>query len=167
MDHDDFYDKLPFTLTEEQTTPEYVIFGTGLQECLIAAYKSKSESKTGLIIDAEKTYGSSLKTVTLKEFHQLATQVSRERMYSFFPEGEQAGQNKEYFDWCVANNKHRGFNIDIEPNFFFASSLTCECLKDADMDKYMDFHLVNNILHLHDGKFRPVPLSKGKIFESK
>lgn len=42
MDHDDFYDKLPYTLTEEQTTPEYVIFGTGLQECLIAAYKSKS-----------------------------------------------------------------------------------------------------------------------------
>jgi RAB protein geranylgeranyltransferase component A len=35
------------------------------------------------------------------------------------------------------------------------------------MDKYMDFHLVNNILHLHEGKFRPVPLSKGRIFESK
>jgi hypothetical protein len=31
MEHDDFYDKLPFTLTEEQTRPEYVIFGTGLQ----------------------------------------------------------------------------------------------------------------------------------------
>jgi RAB protein geranylgeranyltransferase component A len=35
------------------------------------------------------------------------------------------------------------------------------------MDQYMDFHLVNNILHLHEGKFKPVPLSKGKIFESK
>lgn len=83
MDHDDFYDKLPFTLTEEQTTPEYVIFGTGLQECLIAAYKSKSESKTGLIIDAEKTYGSSLKTVTLKEFHLLSSHTTQEKMYSF------------------------------------------------------------------------------------
>jgi RAB protein geranylgeranyltransferase component A len=85
MDNDDFYDKLPFTLTEEQTTPEYVIFGTGLQECLLAAYKSKSEQKIGLIIDAEKTYGSSLKTVTLKEFHSLASHKTIERMYAFSP----------------------------------------------------------------------------------
>lgn len=42
MDIDDFYEKLPYTLTEDQITPDYVIFGTGLQECLIAAYKSKS-----------------------------------------------------------------------------------------------------------------------------
>jgi RAB protein geranylgeranyltransferase component A len=35
------------------------------------------------------------------------------------------------------------------------------------MDKYMEFHLVNNILHIDGGSFQPVPLSKGKIFESK
>lgn len=35
------------------------------------------------------------------------------------------------------------------------------------MDKYMDFHLVNNILHIKNNSFHPVPLSKGKIFESK
>jgi len=35
------------------------------------------------------------------------------------------------------------------------------------MDKYMDFHLVNSILFVHDNQFRPVPLSKGKIFDSK
>lgn len=35
------------------------------------------------------------------------------------------------------------------------------------MDKYMDFRLVYNMLH-YDGKnFKHVPLSKGKIFESK
>lgn len=40
-------------------------------------------------------------------------------------------------------------------------------LKEADMDKYMDFRLVNKMLH-YDGKaFNNVPLSKGKIFESK
>lgn len=32
------------------------------------------------------------------------------------------------------------------------------------MDKYMDFHLVNNILHIYNNEFRHVPLSKGKIF---
>lgn len=41
MEKDDFYDKLPYTLPPEQANPEYVIFGTGLQECLIAAYKTK------------------------------------------------------------------------------------------------------------------------------
>lgn len=40
-------------------------------------------------------------------------------------------------------------------------------LKEADMDKYMDFRIVYNMLH-YDGKaFKNVPLSKGKIFESK
>ena len=40
-------------------------------------------------------------------------------------------------------------------------------LKEADMDKYMDFRLVNSISNF-DGKFlKPVPLSKGKIFSSK
>lgn len=68
-EHDDFYEKLPYTLEEDQTKPEYVIFGTGLQETLIAAYKSKMDGKTGLIIDTAKTYGSSIKTVTLKEFN--------------------------------------------------------------------------------------------------
>jgi len=28
---DDFYQKLPYTLEEQQTTPEFVVFGTGLQ----------------------------------------------------------------------------------------------------------------------------------------
>lgn len=40
----------------------------------------------------------------------------------------------------------RGYNIDIEPSFFFGNSITCECLKQADMDKYMDFRLVSHIL---------------------
>jgi hypothetical protein len=41
MEKDDFYDKLPYTLPPEQANPDYIIFGTGLQECLIAAYKTK------------------------------------------------------------------------------------------------------------------------------
>ena len=68
---DEFYEQLPFTLEDSQVNPEYVIFGTGLQETLIAAYKSKMLLKPGLIIDTEKTYGSALKTLTFKEFNQL------------------------------------------------------------------------------------------------
>jgi hypothetical protein len=39
------------------------------------------EGKTGLIIDTAKTYGSSIKTVTLKEFNELTFQINKERMY--------------------------------------------------------------------------------------
>ena len=51
----------------------------------------------------------------------------------------------------IEQKAFRGYNIDIEPNYFFGSSITCEMLKDAEMDKYMDFRLVNNMLH-YDGK---------------
>ena len=57
--------------------------------------------------------------------------------------------------------------MDIEPNLFFASSLACELLKEAEMDKYMDFRLFCNMLSLEKGKLMQVPLSKGKIFEAK
>ena len=51
MDEDAFYQKLPFTISKDQSTPEYVILGTGLHECLIAAHLSKLKSKMGLILD--------------------------------------------------------------------------------------------------------------------
>lgn len=40
-------------------------------------------------------------------------------------------------------------------------------MKDADMDKYMDFRMVSSILFLHNGELQHVPLSKSTIFESK
>jgi RAB protein geranylgeranyltransferase component A len=83
QEQDDFYDKLPFTLEEGQLSPEYVIFGTGLQETLIAAYKSKMLLQPGLILDTSKTYGSALKTLTLKEFNLLSSLQEREKLYDF------------------------------------------------------------------------------------
>jgi RAB protein geranylgeranyltransferase component A len=35
------------------------------------------------------------------------------------------------------------------------------------MDKYIEFRLVSSILHFDGKEFKSVPLSKGKIFESK
>jgi RAB protein geranylgeranyltransferase component A len=61
----------------------------------------------------------------------------------------------------------RGFNIDFQPRFFYGNSVTCDILKDADMDKYMDFRIVGKILFLYNGKLEQVPLSKGTIYESK
>ena len=62
---------MPFTISPDQATPDYVIFGTGLQECMIAAHHSKINDKSGIVIDTDKTYGSCLKTLTFKELHRL------------------------------------------------------------------------------------------------
>jgi RAB protein geranylgeranyltransferase component A len=137
---------LPFTLEESQLTPSFIILGTGLQESLIAAYLSKMEEKVGLIMDIEKTYGSCLKTVTLKEFHQLSTRASSQKLYEFFPNEKTNSSNADFFEQCLEKKAFRGYNIDIEPCLFFGNSTTCECLKQADMDKYMEFRLVNHML---------------------
>lgn len=76
-EEDSFYDKLPYTLEENQIHPDFLIFGTGLQETLIAAYRAKMQGKIGLIIDTEKTYGSSLKTLTFKEFNLLVAKKNK------------------------------------------------------------------------------------------
>ena len=122
--------------------------------------------KPGLIIDTEKTYGSALKTLTLKEFHQLTSKKGKEKMYEFVTPEKYNEGNQCFFKECLSSKKHRGYSIDIEPSLFLASSVACECLKQADMDKYMDFHLVKSILHINNGKMSHVPLSKGKIFQS-
>ena len=72
--------------------------------------------------------------------------------------------NHDFYSDCVEKKAFRGYNIDIEPSVFFGNSITCESLKQADMDKYMDFRLVNNLLKYDKGKLEEVPLSKGKIF---
>ena len=72
--------------------------------------------------------------------------------------------NNAFYDSLIESKSFRGYNIDIEPNFFFGSSVTCEMLKDAEMDKYMDFRLVHNMVHYDGKKLKNVPLSKGKIF---
>ena len=82
-DEEEFYKTLPFTISPDQASPEYVILGTGLQECLLAAHYSKMHLKPGIIIDVEITYGSCLKTITFKELHKLTKGKMKEKLYEF------------------------------------------------------------------------------------
>lgn len=84
-DEEEFYKTLPFTISPDQANPDFVILGTGLQECLIAAHSSKLHSKRGLVIDTDKTYGSCLKTLTFKELHRLNIGKTQESLYTFVP----------------------------------------------------------------------------------
>lgn len=63
---DPYYDTLPFTLTEEQLNYDFVLFGTGLQGCLLAAHLSKVQHQKGLILELEKGYGGDTRTLSLK-----------------------------------------------------------------------------------------------------
>jgi|JI6StandDraft_1071083.scaffolds.fasta_scaffold09590_3 RAB protein geranylgeranyltransferase component A len=67
---DDYYDKLPFVLDREQYEQEFLVLGTGLLECLLAAHLTKMQQRKGIVIDTEKTYGSTMKTLSLREFHE-------------------------------------------------------------------------------------------------
>ena len=59
------------------------------------------ESKQGLIIDNSKTYGSSLKTVTFKEFNELNTEKTNEKMYHFITPSSYSGSNNKFYEWSV------------------------------------------------------------------
>lgn len=98
LDEDDsFYKTLPFTLPVEQSNPNFVIFGTGLQECLLAAHFSKVQGKPGLVLDFEKTYGSCLKTVTIKELFALENNKAKINLYRFLePNAEMKKRNEDF-----------------------------------------------------------------------
>lgn len=140
-------------------------------ECLLAAHFSKIQKKKGIVIDTQKTYGSVLKTLSLREFDELTT-ADRSSLtekdcplpYQTVLTESEKQKNREWIDKRKEMNKMRGFNIDFQPRFFYGNSVTCDILKDADMDKYMDFRIVGKILFIYNNKLEPVPLSKGTIF---
>ena len=165
---DEYYDKLPFVLDIEQYQQEFLVLGTGLLECLMAAHLTKIQQRKGIVIDTEKTYGSMMKTLSLREFHEVMsgeTNNSESRLpIRMLLNEDELQSNSEWYEQKRSANKFRGYSIDLQPRFFFGSSTTCDLLKDADMDKYMDFRIVTTILFLHEGRLQHVPLSKGTIF---
>ena len=48
---------------------DYIILGTGLNECLYSACLSKLAKKKVLVIDLDNVYSSSIRTLNLKEFN--------------------------------------------------------------------------------------------------
>jgi RAB protein geranylgeranyltransferase component A len=98
-----------------------------------------------------------MKTLSLREFHEkmtmnTITSSNNQLQLHIITEEKDQKDNDQWYQEKKANNKFRGYNIDIQPKFFYGSSVTCDMLKDADMDKYMDFRVITTILFLHSGK---------------
>ena len=60
-------DQLEYYL--DQYDYDYIILGTGLNECLYSACLSKLAKKKVLVIDLDNVYSSSIRTLNLKEFN--------------------------------------------------------------------------------------------------
>ena len=151
---------------------DYLILGTGLTDSLFAACLAKHKKKV-LILDIDRSYSSSLQTVNLKEF--LAFFIEQP---SIFENPEPFLKKKSIFsDFFMDSSditqqnpmEYKGYNIDLQPKVLFSTSLTVDLMKEADMDKYMEFRAINAIFHYDNEnlKFLETPSSKGQIFVHK
>ena len=67
------------------------------------------------------------------------------------------------------SGKFKNFNIDLQPKILFSSSVAVDMMRQADMDKYMDFKAIESIYYFDTSKnkFLEVPSNKGDIFTNK
>lgn len=151
---------------------DYLVLGTGLTDSLFAACLAKRKQKV-IILDIDKSYSSSLQTLNLKEFHSLFTNL-QDKVEQL--ENEQKILKKKsifsqfFLDSTINQQQppteYKGYNIDLQPKVLFSTSLTVDLMREADMDKYMEFRAINALFHYDNekSKFLETPSSKGQIF---
>lgn len=156
---------------------DYLILGTGLLDSLFAACLSKAGKKV-LVLDLDHSYSSSLQTQNLKEFISFISSENKEGFSkgllgkrSFFKGFwyNESLFNKEEFIKDMKSFDYKSYNIDLQPKLLFSTSLSVDLMKEADMDKYMEFRAINSIYHYDnkEEKFLLAPSSKGQIFTHK
>ena len=150
---------------------DYLVLGTGLTDSLFAACLAKRKHKV-IILDIDKSYSSSLQTLNLKEFHSLFT-TNQKKVEQL--ENERILKKRSIFSHFFLDStinqqqpptEYKGYNIDLQPKVLFSTSLTVDLMREADMDKYMEFRAINALFHYDNekGKFLETPSSKGQIF---
>ena len=155
---------------------DYLILGTGLTDSLFAACLAKSRKKI-IVLDIDKSYSSSLQTLNFKELISLITSKTASnptnslKKQSIFKNFwyDSSTFSLENFQKDMNSYEYRNYNIDLQPKLLFSTSLTVDLMKEADMDKYMEFRAINSIFHFDntDNKFLNTPSSKGQIFVHK
>lgn len=155
---------------------DYLFFGTSLVDSLIAACLAKSKKKI-LILDIDNSYSSSLQTLNLKEFLSfLSPKIQKDQgdclkkntIFSNFWYDSSIFSLEE-FQKNMNLFEYKNYNIDLQPKLLFSTSLSVDLMKEADMDKYMEFRPISAIFHYDNQlkKFLLTPSSKGQIFVHK
>lgn len=152
---------------------DYLFLGTGLIDSLLAACLSKAKKKI-LVLDIDKSYSSSLQTVNLKEFLAFLNPqnvddssqcLKKNNIFKKFWYDKKLF-SEEDFQKNMNLYEYKSFNIDLQPKLLFSTSLSVDLMKEADMDKYMEFRAIHSIFHYdnQNNKFLLTPSSKGQIF---
>ncbi|KAL4454224.1 hypothetical protein ABPG74_012181 [Tetrahymena malaccensis] len=169
--------KLEYTI--DQKDYDTLILGTGMTEALFSASLAKIDRKKILVIDADQGYSSSQKTFNFKELFQdmqdkSNTVVENKLKKEFFTNlelnEELNKRNQEFIDEIVnKTQQYKQFNIDLQPKLLYSNSLVVDCMRQANMDQYMDFRAVDSIYFFEPSskKFIQTPCSKSDIFKSK
>lgn len=113
---------------------DYIILGTGLQECIASAHLSFHGS-TCLQIDREKSYGSAIRTLKYSELTTLTHKSPIPALLSL----------------------DREFSIDLTPKFLLASGAMTQYLADQEIDTLVDFEKVAGNFLYQGGKLHFVP----------
>ena len=156
---------------------DYLILGSGLTDSLFAACLAKTKKKV-FVLDIDKSYSSSLQTLNLKELVNMITSQNPPNQPNKILTKRSIFKNfwfdcsifsLEDFQNNLSSYDHKSYNIDLQPKLLYSTSLTVDLMKEADMDKYMEFRAVNSIFHFDNpsNKFLITPSSKGQIFVHK
>ncbi|KAL4500378.1 hypothetical protein ABPG72_003329 [Tetrahymena utriculariae] len=79
-------------------------------------------------------------------------------------------RNQDFIEEIVnKTQQYKQFNIDLQPKLIYSNSLVIDCMRQANMDQYMEFRAVDSIYFFEPNskKFIQTPCSKSDIFKSK
>lgn len=124
---------------------DYVILGTGLQEC-IASSELSTRGFSILQLDREKSYGSDIRSLKYSELSELVnTQPSDLTLLSL----------------------DRSFNIDLTPKFLLAAGPMTKYLADQGIDSLVEFEKVGGNFMYQNGQLHFIPKDETSSLSSK
>ncbi|EAS04334.1 GDP dissociation inhibitor (macronuclear) [Tetrahymena thermophila SB210] len=169
--------KLEYTIDQKEY--DTLVLGTGMTEALFSASLAKIDRKKILVVDADQGYSSSQKTFNFKELvqdmqdkmkHVEENKLKKEFFTNLELNEEWNKRNQEFVEEIVnKTQQYKYFNIDLQPKLLYSNSLVVDCMRQANMDQYMDFRAIDSIYFFEPSskKFIQTPCSKSDIFKSK
>ena len=145
---------------------DYIIFGTGLTECILSAYLAKTRKKI-IQIDISSSYGGDCKNFNLKDMEIFVKELKENKIVdssiqNITLEKRETKVKEPLFE----NEKYREYSFDINPKFIYAKSTSTSELLDSNASSYIEFTSVKRIFFMYKNKFLNVPFSKSEIFIS-
>ena len=116
---------------------DFVIFGTGLIESLLACELSKMQKKV-LVVDENANYGSDVMTLS---YNEIVKKFNAEPI-------------KEL------EEKSREFNIDLIPKIFLVNGAVQSLMKNYSIEELVKFKLIGGSFLFKSGKLLKIPTSE-------